>query len=100
MEMERKPIRPESVIEDLYNGQIIQLMDELHKTISLMEYEHDDKWSFIIIKIKNRDYNSTVLNEVKRRYLQEGWGNVFYNSKEGQLSFQLYFPQIKEGARL
>lgn len=96
--MDRKPIRPESVIEDLYSGQINQLLGEMFKIISLIEYEHDEKLAYIKIKMKNL-YNQTVLNEVKRRYLQEGWGNVFYTINDDVLTYQLYFPQIKEGLR-
>ena len=96
--MERKAISPESVIEDLYNNQISALMDELHKTISLKQYEYDERWAYIIVKVCNLDYNPVVLNEVKRRYVLEGWGNIFYKVLDtNQISFQLYFPQIKTG---
>lgn len=42
-------------------------------------------------------YNPIVLNEVKRRYLLQGWGNIFYKLIENtnEITFQLYFPQIK-----
>jgi hypothetical protein len=99
METERNPIRPESVIKDLYNGQLNQLMVDLHKSITLMEYEHDEKLCYIKVNLKNMGYNSTVLNEVKRLYLMENWGNVFYIIVGDMLTFQLYFPQIKEGVR-
>jgi len=91
--MERKPIRPESVIEDLYNNQISSLMDELYKKISLKDYDYQDKWTYIIVHIKNTDYNLVVLNEVKRRYLEDGWGNIFYNVLKDEITYQLYFPQ-------
>jgi len=92
----RTPTRPETIIEDLYGNQINSLLDDLHKKIQLKEYEYSIK-GWILLTIKNLDYNTIVLNEVKRRYLQEGWGNIFYNFKEdtNEITYQLYFPQIK-----
>lgn len=95
--MEREPISPESIIEDLYHNQISSLLDDLFTKLSLKEYQSDEKLAYIIIKIRNIGYNPIVLNEVKRRYLLKGWGNIFYKLIEdtNEISFQLYFPQIK-----
>jgi len=91
----RKPIGPVSVIEDLYSNQLNTLLDDLMKKISLKEYDHQSGTTFIIVSIRNYDYNPVVLNEVKRRYLEEGWGNVFYKIVDREtITFQLYFPQI------
>ena len=87
----RTPTKPETVIEDLYGNEINSLLDELHKKIQLKEYEHSEK-GWILITVRNSDYNTIVLNEVKRRYLQEGWGNIFYYKKDSFLTFHLYFP--------
>jgi hypothetical protein len=94
--MERKPIGPEAVIEDLYNNQITSLMDEIHKVISLKEYQHDDSWVYIYVTVNKSNYNPVVLNEVKRRYLLEGWGNIFYKIEGDKITFQLYFPQMNK----
>lgn len=97
MEDNRKPIGPTSVIEDLFSNELHTLLDELMKKISLKDYVHPVGTTWILVSVKNNDYNSVVLNEVKRRYLNEGWGNVFYNfiEKDSSITFQFYFPQIK-----
>jgi len=91
----RKPIGPINVIEDLYGNDLQTLLDELVKKLTLKEYEHIEGNAYIVVTVKNIGYNIVVLNEVKRRYLEEGWGNIFYKNLDDEVSFQLYFPQTK-----
>jgi len=91
----RKPISPSNVIDDLYSNELNSLLDELFKKITLKEYDHEISSAYIVITVKNNNYNNVVLNEVKRRYLKEGWGNIFYKPLGDVITFQLYFPQIK-----
>lgn len=91
----RKPVEPTSVIEDLYGNDLHFLMDELKRKIDLKDYEHSEKLAFIKVNVSDIGYNQVVLNEVKRRYLGIGWGNVFYSSNDGKIFFQLYFPQTQ-----
>ena len=94
--MEREAIGPVNIIEDLYSNQLNSLLDEMTRKLTIKDYEYTGG-AFIVVKVSNLDYNSVVLNEVKRRYLEVGWGNVFYNFIEGEnaITFQLYFPQTR-----
>lgn len=95
--MEREAIGPINVIQDLYGNQLDSLLDEMTKKISLKDYKHANGGAFILVTVNNLDYNPVVLNEVKRRYLESGWGNVFYKiiTDENVITFELYFPQIR-----
>ena len=97
MENNRKPVGPTLVIEDLFSNELNTLLDELMKKITLKDYTHPVGTTWILVNVRNNDYNPVVLNEVKRRYLNEGWGNIFYNVVDNgtTITFQLYFPQTK-----
>jgi hypothetical protein len=95
MQMTDKILPPESIINDLYNYELNFLCIELYKKLTLKEYDYSNP-AFIIVTVNNDlNYNATVLNEIKRQYLMNGWGNLFYNIKRdsNEISFQLYYPQ-------
>jgi hypothetical protein len=77
------------------------LLDDLSKKILLKDYEYKDDTPYITITIDNLGYNSIILNEVKRRYMLEGWGGVYWKTSillSDKILCQLYFP--KQGGTL
>lgn len=94
MKMDRI-VSPENIIVDLFNHEIESLINDLYQKLTLKDYDSSNA-AYILVTVDNHlNYNMTVLNEIKRQYLNNGWGNVFYTIKKesNEILFQLYFPQ-------
>jgi hypothetical protein len=96
--MERELTDSLSIIDELYGNEIKEIIDIIEKKFAICDYKHERGQNNIVFMFNNDFYEQVVLivvlNEVKRRYLENGkWSNIFYEIEGAKIKFTFYFPR-------